>query len=55
MTEITGEFPGNGGSQVLKIRTDLPWTVSADKDWITFDKEEGDTGIGGDHPCEIPG
>ena len=41
MTEISGEFPGNGGSQVLKIRTDLPWTVSADKDWITFDKEEG--------------
>jgi hypothetical protein len=41
MTEITGEFPGNGGSQALKIRTDLPWTVSADKDWITFDQEEG--------------
>lgn len=41
MTEITGEFPGAGGSQVLKIRTDLPWTVSADKDWISFDKEEG--------------
>ena len=41
MTEITGEFPGNGGTQALKIRTDLPWTVSADKDWISFDKEEG--------------
>jgi len=41
MTEITGEFPGNGGTQELKLRTDLPWTVSADKDWITFDKEEG--------------
>ena len=41
MTEITGEFPGAGGSQELKLRTDLPWTVSADKDWITFDKEEG--------------
>ena len=41
MTEITGEFPGNGGTQVLKLRTDLPWTVSADKDWITFDKEQG--------------
>ena len=41
LTEISGEFPGAGGSQVLKIRTDLPWTVSADKDWITFDKEEG--------------
>ena len=42
MTEITGEFPGNGGTQVLKLRTDLPWTVSADKDWISFDKESGE-------------
>ena len=41
MTEITGEFPGAGGAQVLKLRTDLPWTVSADKDWLTVDKEEG--------------
>ena len=46
MTEITGEFPGAGGTQVLKLRTDLPWTVSADKDWISFDKEEG-AGDGG--------
>ena len=45
MTEISGEFPGAGGSQALKIRTDLPWTVSADKGWISFDKEEG-TGDG---------
>ena len=42
MTEITGEFPGAGGSQALKLRTDMPWTVSADKDWITFDKESGE-------------
>ena len=41
ITEISGEFPGSGGTQALKIRTDLPWTVSADKDWISFDKEEG--------------
>ena len=41
MTAITGEFPGAGGSQALKLRTDLPWTVSADKDWIPFDKESG--------------
>ena len=41
MTEITGEFPGKGGTQVLKLRTDLPWTVSADKDWVSFDKESG--------------
>ena len=42
LTEITGEFPGSGGSKELKLRTDLPWTVSADKDWITFDKESGE-------------
>ena len=41
MTAISGTFPGAGGTQELKIRTDLPWTVSADKDWITFDKESG--------------
>ena len=41
LTAITGVFPGSGGSQPLKLRSDLPWTVSADKDWITFDKESG--------------
>ena len=41
MTEITAPFPGNGGAQELRLRTDLPWTVSADKDWISFDKESG--------------
>ena len=42
LTEITGEFPGSGGTQQLKLRTDLAWTVSADKDWISFDKESGE-------------
>ena len=46
LTEISGEFPSTGGSQVLKLRTDLPWTVSADKDWLTFDKESGNGGAG---------
>ena len=41
LTEITGEFPGSGATKQLKLRTDLPWTVSADKDWVTFDKESG--------------
>lgn len=41
LTEISGAFPGAGGTQALKLRTDLPWTVSADKDWISFDREEG--------------
>ena len=41
ITEISEEFAGNGGTQVLKIRTDLPWEVSCDKGWISFDKESG--------------
>ena len=41
LTEASTEFPGGGGSQVMKLRTDLPWSVTADKNWITFDKEEG--------------
>ncbi|MBQ9193361.1 MAG: BACON domain-containing protein [Bacteroidales bacterium] len=46
MTAITGEFPGAGGTQALKLRTDLPWTVSADKDWVSFDRESGEGSIG---------
>lgn len=42
LTEITGAFPGAGATQQLKLRTDLPWTVSADKDWVSFDKESGE-------------
>ena len=42
LTEITGTFSGAGATQQLKIRTDLPWTVSADKDWVSFDKESGE-------------
>jgi len=42
MTEITEEFPGAGATKQLKLRTDLPWTVSADKDWLSFDKESGE-------------
>ena len=41
ITDISEEFPGAGGTQVLKIRTDLPWEVSSDKGWISFDKESG--------------
>ena len=45
VTEAAETFPDAGGSQTMKIRTDLPWTVSSDKNWITFDKENG-TGDG---------
>ena len=42
LTEITNTFSGSGDTQQLKLRTDLPWTVSADKDWVSFDKESGE-------------
>ena len=42
LTEITGAFPASGATQQLKLRTDLAWTVSADKDWVSFDKESGE-------------
>lgn len=50
ITEISEEFSGAGSTQVLKIRTDLPWEVSADKGWISFDKE---TGVGTGATTEV--
>ena len=41
LTEAATEFSDEGGSQTMKLRTDLPWTVSADKNWITIDPAEG--------------
>ncbi len=45
LSEISNPFSGNGGTQTLKIRTDLPWEISVDKDWLSFDQESG-TGDG---------
>ncbi|MBP3203302.1 MAG: BACON domain-containing protein [Bacteroidales bacterium] len=45
LTELSDSFAAEGGEQVLKLRTDLPWTISADKNWLSFDQEEG-TGDG---------
>ena len=44
LTEISGPFAAAGASQNISLRTDLPWSISADKDWISFnpDKGEGD-------------
>lgn len=47
---ISESFPGSGGSQALKLRTDLPWEVSADKDWLVFNPESGN---GDGSPTEI--
>lgn len=45
MAEISEPFSGSGGTKYLKVRTDLPWTISADKDWLSFSKDSG-TGDG---------
>jgi len=41
VTDLGGEFSGMGGTQPFRITTDLPWEVSSDKGWISFDKESG--------------
>jgi len=50
LTEISENFPGDGATKGIRIRTDLPWKVTADKDWISFDE---DSGIGDGSSFEI--
>ena len=45
LTEIASAFSAVGEEKIISLRTDLPWTVMADKDWITFDQVSG-TGDG---------
>ncbi len=42
LTELSQAFASAGGTQNFTLKTDLPWEVSADKDWITFDKTSGE-------------
>ena len=41
LTEISESFSGDGATKGIRVRTDLPWKVTADKDWISFDQESG--------------
>ena len=45
LTEVTRTFYASGDSDFILLRTDLPWTVMSDKDWIVFTDHEG-TGDG---------
>lgn len=45
LTEISDSFDANGDTKFILLRTDLPWTITADKDWIGFDEYSG-TGDG---------
>ena len=42
LTEISRSFDANGDSDVILLRTDLPWTIMADQDWIVFEDLEGE-------------
>ena len=41
VVELSEAFAAAGESKAFTIKTDLPWSVEADKDWITFDVTEG--------------
>ncbi len=45
VTELSESFESTGGSKTFTIKTDLPWEISADKTWISFDATSG-TGDG---------
>ena len=45
LTEFTESFAAAGESKTFTFKTDLPWEVSADKTWLSFDETEG-TGDG---------
>lgn len=45
LTEISDSFFGDGDTKFIRMRTDLPWTITADKDWLLFDEYSG-TGDG---------
>ena len=42
MTAISDSFESTGSSQTFSIKTDLPWEISADQSWISFDAASGD-------------
>ena len=45
LTELSTPFASEGNTQAIKFRTDLPWSISVDQDWLSFDRENG-TGDG---------
>lgn len=45
LTEISESFLGDGDTQFILMRTNLPWTIMSDKSWILFDEYSG-TGDG---------
>lgn len=42
VTEMSGSFAIAGGTKTFTVKTDLPWELSTDKGWLTFDVTSGD-------------
>ena len=41
VTALSDAFESAGGSQVFSIKTDLPWEITTDQSWISFDATSG--------------
>ena len=41
LVELSEPFDMNGGSKSFTLKSDFAWQVIADKDWLTFDNDEG--------------
>jgi len=42
VTELSDSFASKGGSQTFTLKTDLPWEITSDKGWLTFDAASGE-------------
>lgn len=42
ISEFSDPFPKTGGRKTIQIRSDFPWEIMADKDWVVLDKEAFD-------------
>ena len=45
LTGVSRSMNANGDTEFILLRTDLPWTIMSDKEWLTFDEYSG-TGDG---------
>lgn len=54
LTEISDSFLATGDTKFIKMRTDLPWKITSDKDWVDFDEHSG-TGDGSLFEIEVTG
>lgn len=41
LTQIGDAFSAAGETKAIRLRTDIPWSITSDQSWITFDKTSG--------------